>query len=170
MTAFTKKLHRINIMVKTLLSLLPLLLAFCGSAPHPVSKPDVAGIYAQAIGDFIRAANQKNAAAFDTLYFGKRQNGQPDDFPDIALPETIEHTVIKLIAPELGEKLQQERKSRVYINLMGWVEEQSADFFFVVFSNGFEHQYDYTLNYQYNPEHKAFELKQVQFKGPPFDK
>lgn len=157
-------------MTKMFLTILPLLLGFCESTTHTPSKPDAAGIYVQAIGDFIRAANQKNAAAFDTLHFGKRHNGQPDDFPDITLPENIEHTVIKLIAPELGEKLQQERKSRVYINLMGWVEEQSAEFMFVVFSNGFEHQYDYTLNYHYNQERKAFDLKQVQFKGPPFDK
>ncbi|MBL0330147.1 MAG: hypothetical protein IPP64_12190 [Bacteroidetes bacterium] len=121
-------------------------------------------IYSQAIADFIKDANKKNKTKFDTLYFGNRKNGQPDDFPNIKLPETIAHTHIRLISPEEGTIKQNELKSRIYINLMGWVEKESAEFIFYIFSNGFEHQYNYTINYKYNTQRKEFELTNLQFE------
>ena len=139
-------------------------------AKVPSAQTDLAKVYSQAIGDFIKAANQKNGTAFDTLFIAKRQLGQADDFPDIELPEKIENTRIILITPEQGEKSQNERKTRIYINLFGWVEKEKAEFMFVVFSNGFDHQYDYTINYQCKGGSEAFELKKTEFKGPPFDK
>ena len=145
-------------------------LTACGQSPTSSSENDSAKIYSQAIGDFIKAANEKNATAFDTLFIAKRKNGQPDDFPDIELPEKIENTQIVLITPELSEKSQKERTSRVYINLLGWVEKEKAEFIFVVFSNGFDHQYDYNIKHKYNAERKEFELERLEFKGPPFDK
>lgn len=116
-------------------------------------------IYSRAISDYITEVNQQNIMVLDTLFFGKRNNGQPDDFPDIALPETIKNVNIQLIDPELGKKLQREKKSRVYINLVGWVEDQQSDFIFVTFSNGFEHKFDYHVEYQYNPEQKDYNIK-----------
>ncbi len=104
------------------------------------------------------------------LYFAKRKLGQPDDFPDIELPKKIETAQIRLVSPEHGKILQKELPSRIYINLFGWVNKETAEFIFVVFSNGFAHQYDYTLNYKYNNKLKTFELQKLQFKGPPFDK
>lgn len=147
--------------------LLPLCL-FAQTSKTPV-KADVAKVYSQAIGDFIKAANAKNKTNFDTLFFGKRVNGQPDDFPDIQLPASIQGAKIILIAPETGAKLQRERKQRTYINLMGWVDELKAEFIFVVFLNGFNHQYDYHIHYTYNTTQKRFELSDLQYKGPPFD-
>lgn len=122
-------------------------------------------IYSQAIADFIKDANTKNKTKFDTLYFGNRKNGQPDDFPDIKLPETIENTQIRLISPAEGTIKQNELKSRIYINMIGWVEKESAEFIFYVFSNGFEHQYNYTINYKYNLEQKDFELATLKFEA-----
>lgn len=150
-----------------ILFLLIPLLAAC-QQNKPAAKPGLTAVYTQAIGDFIVAANEQNKTNFDTLYFGKRANGQPDDFPDIELPATINHTVIRLVLPEEGTRLQNQRKQRVYINLMGWVEPDTASFIFVVFSNGFTHQYDYTINYRYNPATQKYKLKNVQFAGPPF--
>jgi hypothetical protein len=134
------------------------------------TKTDLAKIYSEAIADFIKAANKKNKTGFDTLFIGKRINGQPDDFPDIELPGKIENTQIRLITPELGEKKQKERKSRIYINLFGWVNKEKAEFIFVIFSNGFNHQYDYNINYRYNVNRQEFELEKLEFKGPPFHK
>jgi hypothetical protein len=146
-------------------------LTACGqSTKSPTAKTDLTKIYSQAIGDFIKAANKKNATTFDTLFFGKHVYGQPDDFPDIELPEKIENTQIILITPELGEKSQKERKTRIYINLFGWVDKDKAEFIFVVFSNGFDHQCDYNINYKYNVKREELELEKMQFKGPPFDK
>ena len=124
----------------------------------------------QAISDFIKSANKKNKTTFDTLYFGKRKNGEPDDFPDITLPKIIENTSIQLISPEAGAKKQKENNKRVYINLIGWVEKDNIEFIFVVFSNGFAHQYDYHIHYIYNEKLKEFKLTTIEFKGPPFDK
>lgn len=127
-------------------------------------------IYSQAISDFITDASKKTKCNFDTLYFGKRKNGQPDDFPDIELPEKIKNTHIRLISPEVGTLKQKELKSRIYINMAGWVDKKEAEFLFFVFSNGFDHQFNYTINYRFNTKLKEFELVKLQFKGPPFDK
>lgn len=151
-----------------LLVLLPFF-SFGQTSQFPSNK-DLTKIYTQAIADFIKSANTKNKSRFDTLFFGDRKNGQPDDFPAIKLPSTIEQTQIRLITPEEGAKKQKEIKSRIYINLMGWVNTSSAEFIFVVFSNGFAHQYDYHLNYNYSKKSKAFELSKLEFKGPPFNK
>lgn len=134
------------------------------------SKKDMTEIYTQAIEDFIKAANKENANVYDTLYIAKRKFGQPDDFPDIDLPARIENAQIILITPEDGEKSQKERKTRIYINLFGWVEKEKAEFTFIVFSNGFDHMYDYNLSYKYNIKNNIFELDKLQFKGPPFEK
>lgn len=146
--------------------LLPVLV--CCQHNKPAAQPALATVYTQAIGDFITAANERNKTDFDTLFFGKRSNGQADDFPDITLPATINQTVVRLVSPEEGATLQNERKQRVYINLVGWVEPDTASFIFVLFSNGFAHQYDYTINYQYNSAKEKYDLKEVQFTGPPF--
>lgn len=86
------------------------------------------------------------------------------------MPETIENTYIRLISPEVGTIKQKERKSRIYINMVGWVDKGKAEFLFFVFSNGFEQQYNYSVNYKYNVKRKEFELTKLQFDGPPFDK
>ena len=142
----------------------------CGQPAKFPTKADLTKIYSQAIDDFIKAANKKNETRFDTIYIAKRKIGQPDDFPDIELPEKIENTHIKLLTPEAGEKSQKERKSRIYINMMGWVDQEKAEFLFYVFSNGFDHQYNYTINYKYNVKRKDFELEKLQVNEPPFDK
>lgn len=140
----------------------------------PVSKPsqtdtlpksELTQLYTQAIAEYIRAAYQIDQTRFDTLYFGKHVYGQPDDFPDIELPKRIENTEIRLVSPEAGKKIQQERNSRFYINMMGWVEPRhSAEFIFITFSNGMAHQFDGHLHYQYNANTKGFDLEQMRFE------
>jgi hypothetical protein len=157
-------------MNRLLILIFSLPLFACGQSAKFPTKADLTKIYSQAIADFIKDANKKNKTTFDTLFFGKRKNGQPDDFPDIELPVTIEKTHIRLIPPEVGTKKQKERKSRIYLNMIGWVDKEKAEFLFFVFSNGFDQQYNYTINYKYNTKLKDFELEKLQFKGPPFDK
>lgn len=123
-----------------------------------VSSYDLTKIYSQAIADYIKEVSKQDLMVLDTLYFGKRNNGQPDDFPDIILPETINNIKIRLIEPEVGKKLQEEKKSGIYINLIGWVDEDSAEFIFVTFSNGFEHKFDYHIYYEYDSDRMEFDL------------
>lgn len=134
---------------------------------HRYSKPetDLAKIYSQAIGDYLRIVNHDYKLTFDTLFFGKHQYGQPDDFPDIELPAVIEKTNIKLLSPEQGTKKQNENKTSFYINLIGWVEPDQADFVFVTFSNGMAHQFDGHLQYVYNISQQAYERKSSWFEN-----
>ena len=130
-----------------------------------MQKAELAKIYTRAIAEFIKAANKKDKTTFDTLYFGKHVYGQPDDFPDIELPQTIEKTEIRLVAPEVGQKKQTERKSLVYVNMIGWVDKEKAEFIFVVFTNGGEHQYDYFINFIARAPTNELELDQIAFEN-----
>ena len=122
-------------------------------------------IYTEAIAVFIEAAYKKDRITFDTLYFGKHVYGQADDFPDIELPQIIDKTQIRLVSPEFGQKIQAERKSLVYVNMMGWIEKEKAEFLLVVFSNGAEHQYDYIINFIYNTSTNKFDLDKIEFEN-----
>jgi hypothetical protein len=130
-----------------------------------IQKAELTKIYTQAIAEFIKAAYKKDKTTFDTLYFGKHVYGQPDDFPDIALPESIEKTQIRLVSPEVGQKKQAERKTLVYVNMVGWVDNKNAEFVFVVFTNGGEHQYDYFINFNYNTSSEKYELDKIEFEN-----
>lgn len=130
-----------------------------------MQKAELAKIYTRAIAEFIKAANKKDKTTFDTLYFGKHVYGQPDDFPDIELPQTIEKTEIRLVAPEVGQKKQTERKSLVYVNMIGWVDKEKAEFIFVVFTNGGEHQYDYFINFIARAPTNELELDEIAFEN-----
>lgn len=151
-----------------LVCLFPLL--GCGQSSEVQTKSDLVKIYTQALGDFIKTANKNNGKVFDTLFVGKRKFGQKDDFPDIKLPNVIEKAQIRLITPEEGEKTQNAVKTRIYINIFGWVNKKNAEFKFFVFSNGFAHQYNYSLNYNYNATTRKYDLIKSEFIGPPFDK
>ena len=130
-----------------------------------VQKNEMTKIYTQAIAEFIKAAYRKDKSTFDTLYFGKHIYGQPDDFPDIELPATIENTQIRLVTPAVGQKKQAESKSLVYVNMMGWVDKEKAEFILVVFTNGGEHQYDYFINFITKTSTNKFELDKIEFEN-----
>lgn len=128
-------------------------------------KAGLSKIYTQAITEFINAAYKRDKSTFDTLFFAKRAYGQPDDFPNIELPKTIGGTSIRIISPEAGQKMQQEREKLVYVNMMGWVEKEKAAFILVVFTNHGEHQYDYFIDFTYNSKQKGFELEKIEFEN-----
>lgn len=129
------------------------------STNNILSEKDLTKIYCLAIFDYIKEVKNQNLISIDTLFFGKRNYGQEDDFPNIELPATINNVTIKLIAPELGMSLQKEKKSRVYINLVAWVEKEKAEFIFVTFSNGFEHKFDIHIDYSFDVTRKDYVLK-----------
>lgn len=130
-----------------------------------MQKDELTKIYTQAIATFIKAAYKKDKTTFDTLYFGKHVYGQPDDFPDIELPQTIEKTQIRLVVPEIGQIKQTKQKSLVYVNMAGWVDNNNAEFVFVVFTNGGQHQYDYFMNFITNTSTNKFELDKITFEN-----
>lgn len=129
------------------------------------SKDELTKIYAQSIADYIKAVSKEYKINFDTLFFGKHVYGQPDDFPDIELPEVIEDTQIRLLTPEAGMQKQKESKSSFYINLVGFVEDEKAEFIFITFSNGYAHQFDCFIQYTYHTELKAYMLENSRFEN-----
>ncbi len=129
-----------------------------------LQKDKLTKIYSLAIAEYIRAVGKNDKTTFDALFFGKHVYGQPDDFPDIELPETIENTKVRLVLPDAGLKLQKESKSRVYINMMGWVNKNSAEFILVTFSNGGEHRLDCYINYMYNAAQGKFDLEKLRLE------
>jgi uncharacterized protein YceK len=133
-------------------------------------KKELTKIYTQAIGDYIRLANEEYNLIFDTLFFGKHVNGQPTDFPDIALPTAIENTRIKIISPEQGEENQKKNRSSFYINLFGSTNPDNADFIFVTFSDGFTHQFDCFIKYKYDTDEKKYVIETSRFKNYRYKK
>lgn len=126
---------------------------------------DTTKVYSQAIRDYIRLVNKEYDFTFDTLFFRKHRNGQPEDFPDIVFPTSIDNTMIKVVSPEQGEKLRKERPSSFYINLMGWVDPGHAQFIFVTFSDGGAHQFDCFIEYEYDPSTKEFLMGITRFEN-----
>jgi hypothetical protein len=61
--------------------------------------------------------------------------------------------------------MRAERKSFVYVNLMGWVDNKQAEFVFVVLANGAEHQYDYFINFNYNISSDSYELDRIELEN-----
>lgn len=128
-------------------------------------KDELTKIYSQAIEEFIKVSYKHNKTTFDTLYFGKHVNGQPEDFPNIELPEIIEEVQVRLVNPQQGEKLLSENVNRNYVNLIGFVESERAEFIFVVFSDGFTHEFDYYLNFINNLSINKFVLDKIDFES-----
>lgn len=144
------------------------LLLFCLSAKaqKATGKAWLAQQYTQAIADFIEAANRRNNASFDTVFILNRQNNQPDDFPDITLPARIANTPVRLTSPTTGAAQLAEHRKRTYINLIGWTGSKHTEFIFVVFTNGFSHQYDCRITYSCNASAKTCVQKSLEFKLP----
>ena len=136
-----------------------------------IDSVELAKIYSMAISNYVEAVFQKDKVVFDTLFFGKRKNGQPDDFPDIELPDTIHGAKVFLLTEkEAKANKQLYRKSSPYINLIGWVDRDKAGFTFVTFFPDFQHQYDCYIDYKYNTATNEFELEQLRIAVLILDK
>jgi hypothetical protein len=134
----------------------------------PQQNDSITKIYTQAIGDYIRLVKKEYNMTFDTLFFGKHVYDQADDFPEIALPAVIEQTNIKLISPDQGTKKQKENQSSFYINLIGWVNDNKAEFTYVTFSNGMAHQFDGFIIYKKSKN--GFVIESSRFENFLFKK
>lgn len=157
----------LNCMKHRIILVLLLLSSSLIAQQHGPGNAEIEKIYTRAIGDFIKDAQINHQLKFDTLFFGKRKNGEPDDFPDIDLPERIENTAIVLVSTELGARIMKERPSRIYVNMMGWIEKDKAEFILFVFSKGFVPQFNYTIHYTLSGTNKALVLSKIVFKGSP---
>lgn len=129
---------------------------------NEVSKLVLTNLYIKAIEDYMDAVHHKDKTVFDTLFLIKRQNGLPDDFPDIQLPPTVKETKISLLTQqEAGNHKSFFRVNAPAINLIGFVEKDKATFTFVAFYPEFHHQFDAYLDYRFNSTKKDYELEQL---------
>ncbi len=114
--------------------------------------------YTQALNDYIIEIKKQKLVLSDTLFIADRKNGQADDFPEISLPKELNGFKLVLIDLDKAKVLQEENRTNIYINLVGWIEKNKAEFIFVTFSNGFEHQFDIKLNYTIDTVHHSMKL------------
>lgn len=119
-------------------------------------------LYILAIQDFINVMYQNKHTTFDTIFINKRKLGNPDDFPDVQLPQKINGVTIILLPQDTAytlKKIKSFHKKKPLINLIGWVENDKAEFIFVAFFPMFHHQYDCNLQYIFNKTQKNYHLE-----------
>ncbi len=138
---------------------------------NQVNKSVLTSIYIKAIQDYIDAIHQKDKTVFDTLFFIKRKNGQADDFPDIQLPLSVKQTkLLQFTKQQADHHKQLYCKSSPCINLIGGVEKNKAEFIFVTFYPGYNHQYDCYINYKFNSTKKDYDLEKLTIEVLIYDK
>jgi hypothetical protein len=125
--------------------LLLVLLWACGVAPKGPAPDavlsnepalDTAQAYSTLLAGYIRERRERDRPVPDTLYVGRHP-----DFPRIELPESLEHTHIRVIAPEKAEMLKSDPRF-LYLNIFGWVNGKSAEFQVVTFEQDLRHRPD----------------------------
>ncbi len=108
---------------------------------------------------------QERPSRFDTLFLGKHA-----DFPKIELPAKIENTNILLVMPEDGLTRMQNGNSLAFVNMVGDITEDSAEFVLVTFLGRARHQYDYFVDFKYNTERREFETVNSRFENYIYSK
>ena len=110
-------------------------------APPKTSSPqnDTAELYTKAIAEYIKAAYTKGTPLPDTLFIGRNI-----DFPAITLPAVIHTANILLLTSEEAQQKLSYRRSLVFLNVMGWIEKEQAEFLIVRF-NEFKPQHNCSI-------------------------
>lgn len=124
------------------------------------NKEEINKAYSTAIAEYIKAVYQRDKLRFDTLFIGKHS-----DLPDIKLPSRIENTPVLVITLDDANKKRVYRKRMVYVNVIGTVTHEHAEFLCVTFFPKYEHQFDCTLKFTYNASKKAMVLDNLAFKN-----
>ena len=123
-------------------------------------KKELEKAYTQAVEEYIKAVNNRDKSVPDTLFFGRNV-----EFPDIELPASIRNTGIVVLTSEEADRRREHRKSMVFVNLVGWVSKDKAEFILVTFYPGYLHQYDCMVNLKRDSVHKEYSLESVEFKN-----
>ena len=120
-------------------------------------------LFEAAIEDFIREAGRKYKRDFDTLFIGLRTEGKAEDAARVKLPASVSGKPIVRVKVEEAEDCQKTRATRYYINLIYWIKPDEAEFIFVMFTNGFVHQFDFKSFYLYSKGSKSYVLDRSVF-------
>lgn len=125
-----------------------------------LKPPQFESLFVSAITEYINVMKQKEGIVVHTLFFGKNV-----DFPDVQLPDTINHVRIMVLPEDRvnAMKLSYSRTSP-YVNAVGWINQDAAEFIFVTFYPEFKHQFDYHVYFRRNEKENGFILNEVQLE------
>lgn len=99
--------------------------------------------YTRAIEEYIHWTSSQKPIEEDTLFIGKHP-----DFPDIQLPNVIGGKVIGIIPFEEASSFLHTKEKCIFLNIVGNVEEKSAEFLFVTFHEKGKPQHHCTVKLQ----------------------
>lgn len=125
-----------------------------------LSGDKVTGLYINAISEYLKAANKDGGPMPDTVFVWKHP-----DFPDIALPQAILHSKIRML-PFLDTNGEQNRKNCVYLNMFCWLTANKAEFVIVTFRHGGKPQHNCKMDFRYDEEARDFVLNRLSFEYP----
>ncbi|MDI9339696.1 MAG: hypothetical protein QM534_03915 [Sediminibacterium sp.] len=136
-----------------------LLTAVSDSMSSPQSQ-QLESLFVSAITEYINVMKQKEGIVINTLFLGKNA-----DFPDVQLPDTINHVGMMVLPEDRADamKLSYSRTSP-YVNAVGWINQDTAEFIFVTFYPEFKHQFDYHVYFRRNEKENGFILNEVQLE------
>jgi len=151
----------LNSMSKFLVFIFIFPLFIFGQSTSTLKKDALTKIYSQAISEYVKEIFKKDKLRYDTLFFGKNP-----EFPDIKLPAEIQNTKIVVLTQESADRKLKYKKSLVYINMIGWVNQKDAKFMLVTFfvDSGYRPQHNCEIDFNYNAEEKAYKLDRLEFK------
>lgn len=136
------------------------------TARHEGAKSDIArqtvratGAYTTAISEYIKAVYKIGVPRPDTLFIGKNA-----DMPDIILPTSIQGINTVLTTSEDAGKKLSYRSSLVYLNVVGWLDKNRAEFIIVKFHE-FKPQHNCTIHFRYDSKGEM-QLTSLSFQYP----
>lgn len=126
-------------------------------------KAVVTEAYCRAIAEYAKAVYSDGKSGPDTLFIGTK--GVGFQFPHIDLPATINETKVRLLNSEESKRLHIDRQSYVFLNMVGWMEGDKAEFIIVTFFSGGKPQQNCHL-YFVRTGKSEFGLDSLRFEYP----
>lgn len=123
------------------------------------SKSVATKYYSQAITDFIVTLKHQHSFLPDTIYFLKN-----NQFPEILLPHKVQNICIRLVANKEYDVILKKNPLSFAVNLVGFVNQNDAEFIFVCFRPGYQHQFDLSFEYHKNKPQNCLSLDQIYWQ------
>ena len=136
--------------------------------PALAADEELRRAYSSAIAEYIEASFDADQPTPDTLFIGKHP-----DFPDISLPDRIQDTPVLLLTPAEADPRVEYHTSMVYLNVIGWVNKNRAEFLIVTFlvqeENGaavHRPQHNCVLELGLDAERNKYVRRELRFEYP----
>ncbi len=127
--------------------------------PGATTSDGLTELFGRAIGEYIDT--MFTAVKPDTLFIGRHA-----EFPAILLPAEIHGTKILVLTNEEAMAKLKYRKSLIYLNVMGWPDELSAEFLIVTFFDAAKPQHNLHLHFSRPTPTAEFKRDGLSFEYP----